>query len=398
MKRGFKLIACLIVLLAVRADGQDVLSQHLRDTSNPFVFRDLQAARSVLHLNPDQFAAARLLWEGMNADLERARTKMRRQEERDQEAISAGDITDEQHSQRSREALKVFLGRRFTVEETLLNDLHATLTDSQAALWPIYLRTRRELALRDSGFVAWPSIGEVLDSMKLTQEETGAIAETLEQHLSDLDSAVRNFFAIRKPLIEHIREHGGTDEALAAKLRAASQSVREALQRGLREVAAKLPNERAEQLRARYDETETRRLCGWTPLDKQPPFNEFLAISTLSKAQRAGLRDLAASIDRECLRASLKSAQFARARLLEQPYSEKDAQTQGEEVNKQMTLLMKDLRKRAMAILTADQIHAYEEGEEPPPNARSRPNPQQLGRHNDPDPPDPDFFDDADPS
>lgn len=367
------LLLTLLFLSPAPTNAQDSLTYYLRTEAHPFPARHLNIARNRFDLSDEQYSQARALWEGTNEEILRTRIRMRRKEQALQYKYEDGTLKEDKYTEAWLELTRENLSEKVRLEESMLSDLRSLLTDSQAADWDKFLRDRRIECLRDSSFIAWPTINDLLDAMKLSDAEYDAIKEPLEEHLTEFDIVVKSFLAQRKVVIALNRDKPNEDhETERSKLRTQSAAVRESILKGIRTIGSKLPQEKAQDLQLRYEEMETARLSGWTKSSREEPFRDYLAIPTLTKAQKTQLEEIASNLDRRSLRLYSKYTLEDRNRMLGLPEPKDAPEYNWEKFSKEHNAIQKEARNRAWAILTEAQKNAHTDGTDIPIRRNSR--------------------------
>jgi len=370
----FALFAAILFSFAPDlARAQDSITYYLRTEAHPFPARHLNIARNRLDLSDEQYSQARDLWEGTNEEILRTRIRLRRKEQALQFQFEDGNFKEDKYTAAWLELTRDNLTEKVRLEESMLSDLRSLLTETQTPNWDKFLRDRRIECLKDSSFIAWPTINDLLDAMKLSDAELDAIQEPLEEHLTEFDTVVKSFLAQRKVVIALNRDKpDGDHESERAKLRTQSAAVRESILKGIRSVGSKLPFEKAQDLQLRYEEMETARLSGWTKAIREEPFRDYLAISSLTKTQKNQLEEIANNLDRRSLRLYSKHTLEDRNRMLGLPDPKDAPSYDWEKFSIEHNAIRKEARTRSWAVLTDAQKKAYTDGTDIPTRRDNR--------------------------
>jgi len=142
----------------------------------------------ILHLDKDQSDSAAALYDGYSTAFRTATRDFTTESRRIREADAPKSPELAEHTAA---AFKAKTDRQAALEKSFLSDLRALLTTDQEKSWPSVERARRrELVLR--GVISGESIDliQIVDSLRLTPDESTPLAEPLTSYELDLDRAL----------------------------------------------------------------------------------------------------------------------------------------------------------------------------------------------------------------
>ncbi|HLO39476.1 MAG TPA: hypothetical protein VK176_00525 [Phycisphaerales bacterium] len=346
-----------------KAHAQETLALSRYNQRDPSWRDEIELVRNHFALDQEQLSILRTITSGSMYEHMLQRRLYDRRREDYESRMEEPKVKDLNTAENQR-----FAARRAAIEKDwLLQVRDVILTPEQLTRWSTYERARRVSDLIQSQLNSQLEIDSLLHEMKLTDQERAAVEPSVDTVMQSLDVIARKYLdATGKWLQARWGVTSGDLQQLEAAQAQSVEKLSETLKTGVRTIAGSLSPERGDELRTRFEVLFARNEMYMTDLTDRFPFDSLVKISTLSTEQHRRLVELVSDANAAIYKRVRKFVEDRNAtRISDENADYQNLLKMRESYQKDENRIQRETYESMIAVLTAEQRKAFEEGREP---------------------------------